>query len=293
MEPVLNLELLRTFAAVARTGELKQAAELICRSQGAVSMQMKRLEEQVGSELMQRNNRGVELTEAGRTLLSYSEQLLQLNGAALSALTQQDLSGRLSFGIPTDYAQNFLNFFMPVLCRELPNLEARIICDRSRNLRKKLSTGDLDIAIVAGEPESQDEMLLWTEKLVWSAPTHHRLEEKTPLPIALFEDNCIVRDKSIEQLKSKNLPHKIVFTSTVLENVASAVESGLGISLLPESLLNRQKTRQLPQDILCSNQVLKINMINSSSINQQTLERVSQCFKQAAQEQLKSSARAA
>ena len=72
LQPVLDLDVLRTFIAVARTGEFKQAAEIVCRSQGAVSMQMKRLEEQVGSELMQRNNQGVELTEAGRTLLSYS-----------------------------------------------------------------------------------------------------------------------------------------------------------------------------------------------------------------------------
>jgi len=329
MEPVLNLELLRTFVAVARTGELKQAADLVYRSQGAVSMQIKRLEEQVGNELMRRNNRGVELTEAGKTLLSYSEQLLQLSGAALSALSQHDLSGQLRFGIPTDYAQNFLNFFMPVLAREVPNLEARITCDRSRTLRKKLAAGELDIAIVSGEADSEkerqgsaevkdsasrqegaqtsqrqdqsrylsqdrpQETLLWTEQQIWVAPAHLKLEEQQPLPIAMFDDNCIVRDLILQHLNQQNIRYKTVFTSTVLDNVAYAVTSGMGISLLPESLFCSHQMRKLSQPQFPEAHLLKINMLSSKAMDDTTLERVSRCFKLAAQAQFQSGVKAA
>ena len=275
MDPLLDLELLRTFVMVVRTGELKKAAKAIYRSHAAVSMQIKRLEEQLGTCLMERSNQGIRLTEAGKTLLSYSEQFLKLNNAALSALAEKDLSGQLSFGIPTDYAQDFL---MPVLTQELPNLEAKIICDRSRNLRKKLDAGELDIAIVAGESEYPDEMLLWSERLIWSAPACARLEEKEEMPVAIHEDNCIVRDLCLAGLKKANIPYKQVFGSPVLENVATAVHAGFAISLLPESLLIPDKSRMLPANILNSNLVLKMNMIYSSSVDKQVLKRISECL---------------
>lgn len=278
MDSLLDLELLRTFLMVVRTGELKKAAKAIYRSDAAVSMQMKRLEEQLGTSLMERSNQGIRLTEAGKTLLSYSEQFLKLNNAALSAVAEKDLSGQLSFGIPTDYAQDFLNCFMPVLTQELPNLEAKIVCDRSRNLRKKLNARELDIAIVAGESEYPDEMLLWSERLIWSAPACARLEEKEEMPIAIHEDNCMVRDLCLAGLKKANIPYKQVFSSPVLENVATAVHAGFAISLLPESLLIPDKSRMLPANILNSNLVLKMNMIYSSSVDKQVLKRISECL---------------
>jgi DNA-binding transcriptional LysR family regulator len=279
MDPLLDLELLRTFVMVVRTGELKKAAKAIYRSHAAVSMQIKRLEEQLGTSLMERSNQGIRLTEAGKTLLSYSEQFLKLNNATLSALAEKDLSGQLSFGIPTDYAQDFLNYFMPVLTQELPNLEAKIVCDRSRNLRKKLDAGELDIAIVAGESEYPDEILLWSERLIWSAPACARLEENEEMPVAIHEDNCIVRDLCLAGLNKANIPYKQVFGSPVLENVATAVYAGFAISLLPESLLIPDKSRMLPANILNSNLVLKMNMIYSPTVDEQILKRISECLR--------------
>lgn len=279
MEPLLDLELLRTFVMVVRTGELKKAAEAVYRSQAAVSMQMKRLEELVGSCLMERSNRGIRLTEAGQTLFNYSEQFLKLNDAALNALIGRDLSGQLSFGIPTDYAQDFLNSFMPVLTRELPNLEAKIVCDRSRNLRQKVADGELDIAIVAGESDSANELLLWSERLIWAAPACIRLEDLPELPVAMFEDNCIVRDLCLDDLNKANIDYRKVFSSPVLDNVATAVQSGFAVSLLPESLWIETKTRVLSKDLLTSNHLLRINMINGPSVDEQTLERISDCMR--------------
>ncbi|BBB27011.1 LysR family transcriptional regulator [Amphritea japonica] len=287
MKQILDLELLRTFVMVARTGELKKAALKVYRSQGAVSMQIKKLEELTGNCLLERSNRGIRLTEAGQTLLSYSEQLLKLSSAALAALSDTDLAGKLSFGIPTDYAQSFLSFFMPILATELPNLEARIICDRSRNLRELISAGELDIAIVAGESEHSDETLLWSERLLWVAPSSARLEEQSPLPIAMYEDSCIVRDLCLTQLKTSGQPYRIVFGSPVLDNIVTAVEEGFAISLLPESLLPGHKTRTLPTDILHSNLVMRMNMISSPGIDTPILRRVSECFQQASISQQK------
>lgn len=285
MEPMLDLELLRTFVMVARSGELKKAAQKVHRSQGAVSMQMKRLEEITGSHLLERSNRGIQLTEAGETLLRYSEEIIALNGAALSALGGKDVSGQLSFGIPTDYAQNFLRFFMPVLAQELPNLDARIVCDRSRNLRQQIRDGKLDVAIVADEAHTSDELLLWTERLIWSAPANANLEEQPLLPVAVFEDNCIVRDRLLEALRRSSTPYQVVFSSPILENIATAVAEGFALSLLPESLVSSYPVRQLPLGVLGSNSALNINMIHRPEIEASTLTRVSDCFRRAAEQQ--------
>ena len=287
MEPIVDLELLRTFVTVARTGEFKKAAEIICRSQGAISMQIKRLEEQTGSCLMTRNNRGIRLTEAGETLLSYGEQLLKLSSAALSALKTDDLQGKLNIGIPTDYAQDFLYHFMPVLQREQPNLEARIVCDRSRNLRNKVAAGELDIAIVAAETETFDERLIWTERLIWSAPVGTRLEDISPLPIALYEDSCIIRDVSLAELQRCKINYRVVFGSPVMDNLATAVEQGYAISLLPESLLRSNNSRALPNRILNSYQVLRMCLISSDNMDDSTVEHLARCFRLSANAVLK------
>jgi len=289
MNSVLDLELLRTFIMVSRTGELKKAAQAVHRSQGAVSMQMKRLEEMIGSRLLERSNKGIQLTDAGETLLSYSEQMLKLNGAALSALSRNDLSGELKFGIPTDYAHNFLQFFMPVLASELPNLSAKIICDRSRQLRQLIDEGQLDIAIVAGEEEASNELLLWSERLLWSAPASIKLEEQSPMPIAMFEDNCIVRDLCLNDLKQAKIPYQIVFGSPVMENLATAVEGGFAVSLLPESLLKPNKTRTLAESLIKSRYVIRMNMIHSQEFDEKTLDIVSSCMRTASDNQKRDS----
>ncbi|MGF1731589.1 LysR family transcriptional regulator [Photobacterium kasasachensis] len=284
-ELLLDLELLHTFNMVAKTGELKKAAESIFRSQAAVSMQMKKLEEVVGCTLMERSNRGIQLTAAGKTLFGYSEQFLKLNSATFSALNERDLYGQFNFGVPTDYAPDFLNSFMPVLSREIPNLEAQIVCDRSRNLRKMLGTGELDIAIVSGEAEYPDGLLLWSERLIWSASSSVNLEGMTELPVAIYDDNCIVSDMCIRGLNNAGIPYKQVFISPILANIVTAVHSGFAVSLLPESMFDADKVQEIPSGILTSNLVLNIQMIHSPMIEEPILTKVAECLRRASRAQ--------
>nr|WP_067290247.1 LysR family transcriptional regulator [Marinobacterium profundum] len=279
MDPLLDLELLRTFAEVVKAGELKKAAAAVFRSQAAVSMQIKRLEEQVGTRLLERNNQGIQLTDAGNTLLDYCQQFLRLNSLTLAALSQDQLSGRINFGIPTDYAQDFLHSFMPLLKQELPKLDARITCDRSRTLRDQVERGELDVAIVSGEPGYENEAMLWSERLVWSAPAGFQYEPQEPLPIALFEDNCIVRDLCLADLKRAKIAYQPVFTSPVMENIAAAVQAGLAVSLLPESTLRVIRSRPLPPGLLPGDHLLRINLIWSPLIDKVTLERLTACMR--------------
>lgn len=282
MFPLLDLDLLRTFAAVVQTGEFKKAANTVHRSHAAVSMQIKRLEEQLGCQLMQRNNQGIRLTESGEILMGYCEQFLKLNAATFGALAEAPLAGKVRFGIPTDYAQDFLQDFLPVLGSEMPNLDARIICDRSRNLREMLAAGQLDIAIVAGEEKYQDEQLIWTERLQWCGSYGNQKIDDTPLPFAVQEDNCIVRDLALQQLQAAQINYDRVFSSTVLDNVASAVAAGFAVSLLPESLIRSRSIKPLEDARLDNNQVLKMNMICSAAIDPRISQRLTERLREAA-----------
>lgn len=279
MESKLHFDLLQTFVAVAETGELKKAAKKVFRSHSAVSMQIQRLEKIVGTAVIHRSTRGVTLTEKGRILFSYSKRLLQLNRTALAALKDDDITGKVSFGIPTDYAQTFLARLLPVLKEKLPNLQPRIMCGRSRNIRKEIQAGRLDIGIVAGEPGLLDEEYIGSERLVWAASHDYEFNEDEALPVAVFDENCIVRDLTFDGLKQSKINHNIVFSSTVMDNVADAVYNGIGVSLLPESLAPESKTMELPHNILGCKAPLTINLIRSSTTDESITNIVSKYVK--------------
>lgn len=227
---------------------------------------------------MTRTNKGIQLTPSGETLLSYSQQMLQLNNTTLQALQKTNLTGTLRFGIPTDYAQSFLHSVIPSLQRDFPSVEAHVQCQRSRVLRQKVARGDLDIAIVAAESNSHDEICLWSERLVWSAPLNFSLQHQGLLPVALFDDDCVIRDYSLADLKHSQVNYQTLLSSPLLDNIASAVHTGFAISLLPESLTDSRKSKMIQPSLLASNKVLKMNMIYKPGLEENKLERIYECL---------------
>lgn len=279
MKPLLDLELLNTFATVVREGGFKGAAARLFRSQAAVSMQIKRLEAQVGERLLERNNRGIRLTATGERLLSYSEQLLRLNNEALGALRQEALQGSVHFGIPTDYARTFLDRFLPRLRDRFPGLQPRITCARSRTLRAAIQRGELDIAVVTGEPGFTGEKVLWSEAVAWWAPVAVPLEAQARLPVALFDADCILRDLCRQDLKQAGVDWRPALVSPDLANLAAAVDSGLAVALLPaSSVLNPSRVRPLDVQVLPGDHMLSINLIHASTLTPGALAALAGCM---------------
>lgn len=279
MKPLLDLELLNTFVVVVKEGGFKGAASRLFRSQAAVSMQIKRLEEQAGERLLERNNRGVRLTAAGERLLSYSEQLLRLNHEALGALKQETLHGAVHFGIPTDYARTFLDQFLPRLRESLPGLVPRITCARSRILRAAVQRGELDIAVVTGEPRFANERALWSEPVSWWAPVAVPLDTHDSLPVALFDADCILRDLCRQDLQQAAVDWRPVIASPDLANLAAAVDSGLAVALLPESsVLHPARVRPVDPATLAGDHLLSINLVHGSSLSPGVLASLAECI---------------
>ncbi|MCJ8170007.1 LysR family transcriptional regulator [Atopomonas sediminilitoris] len=281
MDSLLDLDLLKTFATVVEQGELKKAAAVLFRSQAAISMQLKRLEQQTGVRVLERSNQGIHLTPSGETLLRHAEKLLRANNAALAALKQQHLTGTLRVGIPTDYAHDFLRHFMPILSRELPNLEPRITCQRSRTLRQLVNRGELDIAIVSGESGFTDHALLWREQLVWAVGKEADQETHNPLPLATFDSDCIMRDLTQSTLKHANIAYHTVFTSPELDNIAAAVNAGIAIALLPQSMLDLSQARPLTASPFGQGLNLDMHMIASPIVDATLLPKLADCLRRA------------
>jgi DNA-binding transcriptional LysR family regulator len=280
MSPILDLDLLRTFVAIVKTGQLKLAAETVSRSQGAVSMQLKRLEEVTGKQLLIRSNQDLKLTQAGIKLLSYSEQLLSLNHQAVQALTVKEEKSHLTFGIPSDYAQDFIRHFMPLLKSELPLLDAKVICDSSRNLRKRIKNEEIDIAIVTGEGAKTSASSLWIEPLIWAVPHGFDLKAYEEIPLASFEQDCMIKDIAKQSMKESKRVFKTSFESPVLENLVAAAEAGLGIALLPASLVNENRLQSL-ETLSLTQKVISTEIIHSTNLASELVQSISSAFKKA------------
>jgi len=284
MKPLLDLELLNTFSVVVEVGGFKEAATRLYRSQAAVSMQIKRLEEQLGQRLLERSNQGIKLTDPGKTLLAYIDQLLRLNNETLSALSAEPLRGPVHFGIPTDYAQTFLEHFLPRMRDSFPELVPRITCGRSRKLRELVNTGELDIAIVTGEAQFPNEKSLWSERLCWYVPKGMPLGPQISLPVALLESDCALRDLALLDLKQSGLAHHSVITSPDMANLYAAVESGLAVALLPESSISSlERVRPLRIDSLPGQRLFTMNLIEAGTLGKAFLEPLENCILDAAQ----------
>jgi len=282
MKPLLDLELLNTFSVVVEVGGFKEAATQLYRSQAAVSMQIKRLEEQLGQRLLERSNQGVKLTEPGKTLLGYIAPLLRLNNETLSALSAEPLSGPVHFGIPTDYAQTFLEHFLPRMRDTFPELAPRITCGRSRKLRELVNTGDLDLAIVTGEPRFPEERSLWSERLSWYGPVAMRMGKEQCLPVAMLEADCALRDMALDDLKQSGLDYDPVVTSPDMGNLYAAVESGLAAALLPESSVSSPRVQILETSGLPKQRLLTMNLIDAGTLGSAFLQRLEECILEAA-----------
>src|SRR4030081_1097653 len=108
MTALLDVDQLRTFISIAEPGSSPRAADIVHKTQSAVSMQMKRLEERLDRAIFARDGRASKLTEDGERLLDYARRIVRLNIEALAAFSDSELSGRVRLGVPDDYADRYL-----------------------------------------------------------------------------------------------------------------------------------------------------------------------------------------
>ena len=244
MPPAIDLELIKTFLTVVEAKGFKLAAHQLHKTPAAVSQQIKRLEELLGKRVLERSNQGISLTSAGEVLRDKGQQLMSLNYELLSEMREEELSGPLSFGAPTDYAPTLLQRLLPIFQREFPLTSPSIVLEPSRCLRPRVASGTLDLAIVAQEPGTSEGYELWSEEVAWFG---HRLNSGDAARVSLLTTDCILRDRAQRDLKESTIPHNLVLEASTVASLKDAVETGFCQSFLPNSVADKFQMLKLTE----------------------------------------------
>jgi DNA-binding transcriptional LysR family regulator len=233
MPPALDLELIKTFLTVIEMQGFKPAAKQMNKTPAAVSQQIKRLEDILGKRVLERSNQGISLTSAGEVLKAKGQRLMSLNYELLGDLREYELSGQLNFGAPTDYAPTLLQKLLPLFQREFPQLSPSIVLEPSRLLRPRVSSGNLDMAIVAQEVGKSEGYALWTEEIAWFGTSKE--EDGTPR-VGVLGTDCILRDQALAGLAASGGANTLVLESAAVASLKDAVEAGFCQAFLPVSI---------------------------------------------------------
>lgn len=271
-QPSLDTDQLRTLVAIAETGSFTRAASEVNKTQSAVSMQMKRLEESVGRPLFTKTGRMNQLTADGEHLLEYARRIVTLNNEALAVLTEPELEGYVRIGTPDDYAQRFLPTIFAAFARTHPLVEIEISCEGSSRLFERIDCGDIDLAIVTyGDAGSVGEVVR-RERLLWVASPRHRVERRDVIPLALGPTTCCWRGAAVKALDAVNKPHRILYSSPSAAALSAAVTSGLALSVFPESAIRPNmrllgRNEGFPELPDCEIALIRAPNANSSSVD--------------------------
>jgi DNA-binding transcriptional LysR family regulator len=234
MIPNLDIDLLKTFLAIADMGNFTRAAEEVHKTQSAVSMQMKRLEEVVGRPLFARDGRHSRFTADGERLIEFARRIVKLNDETVSAFTKPELTGTLRFGTPDDYADRFLPEILARFSRTHPLVTVDVECMTSDGLFERTRRGEIDLALVTVGCEVAPDETVRREPLVWVTSTKHSVHLLDTLPIALSHAGCEWRKTVVNALEREGRKFRIAYSSPNSNAVNAAVLSGLAVGAVPE-----------------------------------------------------------
>ena len=247
----LPTELLRAFVTVIELGGFTQAADWLGRSQPAVSLQIKRLEQLLEQTLLIRNGQQLELSQAGQLLFRYAKQILAINDEAVAQFSKTAVSGKIHFGIPSEFATTLLPKIVGRFAQAYPNVTLEVTCALSKQLLSEPHRYDLILAL-HDDPTTAGDNLVKEDDLVWVTGTDHDAHQQLPLPLIVAPEGCIYRKRGAERLQDNHWDWRIVYTIPDLTGIQAAINEGLGVTVLakstvPENLRILKPSEKLPK----------------------------------------------
>ncbi len=234
----LDSDLLRTFLAVVRHRNVTHAAEALHRTQSALSVQIKRLEELLGTRLFRREARGVSLTEAGERLQQAADRIVRDLDQTASTFKRDPIGGIVSVGIPDDYGSGVLPGILSEFAAQHPSVEVYVRCEFSTEFHNAVERGDLDLAVCAQECLPIGTTTLFEEQTVWASARGFHISGDQPVPLALFDRSCWWRDAAIDALQQAGRPYRIAYSSESVSGVKAALSAGLAVGVLSRSTVD-------------------------------------------------------
>ncbi|MEW5716157.1 LysR substrate-binding domain-containing protein [Pseudomonas sp. SB113] len=233
--PSIDTEVLRTFVAIADQGGFTRAGALVNRTQSAVSMQMKRLEEDVlQRKLFERDGRQVRLTPEGQVLLGYARRILKLHSEVFNTLREPHMVGLVRIGTPDDYVMRFLPGILKRFSKAYPLIQIELHCESSRVLMQRR---DLALTVISREPGKEIGELLRTERMVWAAAPCFCVEEHDAVPLAVSGTDCVYTQWTQAALDATGRDYRLAYHSTNVAAIQAVVSAGLAAMICMESLV--------------------------------------------------------
>ncbi len=250
LPPGLDPDLLRSFVLVAEGGSVTRAAERVGRTQSAVSMQMRRLEEALGQPVLRRGPRGLAPTDKGAWLLERARTVLALHDEILATFHAPPVAGQVRLGSPDDYALQWLPGVLARFAATHPAVEVEVVCMSSEELVRRLAEGRLDLALVTeGHGAAGEEV--WRGPLRWVGPSGAALHTRDPLPLALAHPGCTWRRATVEAVGRAGRRARVTYNSTTQSGCFAVALAGLALTVstparLPPGLVWLGEAEGLP-----------------------------------------------
>jgi len=242
----LDIALIRTFIAVADHGSMTTAANLLFMTQGAVSQQVKRLEDSLGCLLLVRKPKQLELTQQGELFLVKARRLLQFNDEIWADAVGGLVRGHLRIGAPPDLITS-LAPALKAFTDSHPWVELSMKCAPSPELHEDIKEGRLDVALIEYLASSPQGEVIRTEPLVWVGSATSDVWKTRPLPLSLVDERCAFRPLVLGALAREGIPWRTIFENGSLEATASTVRVGLAITAWLESTVPGDLIRIPPE----------------------------------------------
>ncbi|OLP61512.1 LysR family transcriptional regulator [Xaviernesmea oryzae] len=237
--PLLELDVLKTFVAIAETGNFTNAAERVHRTPSAVSMQIKKLEEMLNGPLFLRDARSVSLTTRGEVLLGYARRLLALNNEAVARFLLPDLNGSVRLGVVDDISEWVLPNVLKAFAQCYPNIMVDVRIANSATLRKMVDEHRIDIAIYnCGCDGAEDGEILLRETLVWAGARCGSAHLRAPLPVSMWDEGCSWRSSAVSALEKSGRDYRIALLSAYTSGQKAALRADLAVAPLPRYLVS-------------------------------------------------------
>lgn len=231
----LSLDNLRTLVTVIDLGGFAKAGELLGRSQPAISLQIKKLEDQLGKRLFEKVGQRQIANADGKALYQQAKSMLAINDDVFRQFEQTALSGRLRLGIPSEFATTLLPSIIGEFSLLYPDVSLEVTSALSRSLLGESNAQDFDLILALVNPEqpTKGELVLQDE-LVWVGDKMQRLQDDK-VSLVLAPNGCVYRSRVIEKLKQQTTSWRITYTNADLYGLIAAIKQGLGVTALAKS----------------------------------------------------------
>jgi len=233
----VDMRVLRSFVSVVDTGSITETARRLGRTQPAITLQMKRLEELTGRTLFKQDSRRPLLTDEGDMVLSYARSILRLHDELLARLTSPEIEGHVVLGTPDLYAAYLLPSILALFRQKFPRIQVELRCALSTPLVSLVHRGEVDIALVTRMKGLSGGEVVHSEQLIWVMGEGHDVHLAEPVPLALLPPGNIYRDHAIDGLERAGRKWRIACVSESVGGLQAAVFSGMAITVLGRSAL--------------------------------------------------------